>query len=99
MYANAFVQNTIAGRVAIQCGLGPSEADEVATNMDAVDFIAADLQSGAFPDVARLPISLTGAVTLTDPATVTFACGSGGPPGSVDYYDADIGAIQVAAVS
>lgn len=47
----------------------------------------------------RLPIALTGSITLARADTVTLTCGSSGPSGSVSYLGADIGAIQVAAVN
>jgi hypothetical protein len=98
LYAHAVLQNTTAGRVAIDCELG---LPGVFIGARTVDVLQVDLQPGAFPEVSRLPISLIGAITLTqnDANPPAFACDSSGPSGSVNFFDVEIGAIQVAAVN
>jgi hypothetical protein len=98
LYAHAVLQNTTADRVTIECELG---APGLFIGARAVDVLQVDLQPGAFPEVARLPISLIGAITLTqnDAFPPAFACASSGPSGSVNFFDVEIGAIQVAAVN
>jgi hypothetical protein len=96
LYADAVLQNITAARVAMSCGLGDPG---LGVGSRAVDLLQVDLQPGASPDVARVPISLIGVINLAQSDTVGLECDSSGAPGSVNYFGADIGAIQVAAVN
>jgi hypothetical protein len=98
LYGNAFLQDTTTDPVAMLCGLGNPGLGFGQTGHD-VDVLQFDLQPGAFLEGERFPISLTGAITLGQADTVTLTCGSSGPSGSVSFFGADIGAIQVAAVN